>query len=145
MVEKMNIFVGQANSPRLFAYLLERKKEGINYVDALTQLVEENDRLNDTVVKQNDWTGMRLALRATEKNSHIILEMLNNLFLSRPLEPVASHSQKSPNLLYFEADWKAYIEGLQAERSSHKAHKKETPKTAGSKLPMPSFDFEEEG
>lgn len=137
MDEKINLIIRKDRSPEVYDYFLERKQGKRNYIDILTQLVKENQRLSKEVVKQNDWTGMRLALRATEKNSHLAIEMLNNIFLSRPIAPIASHIQKSPNLLYFEQDWKAYIEGLQAERSTHK-------KTAGSKLPMPSFDFGED-
>jgi hypothetical protein len=73
----------------------------------------------------------------------LAIELLNNWFLAQQIVPVASHDQKSPNLLKFERDWKNYLQELQAERSTHPAatlHNFETK----SSLEMPPFDFGEE-
>lgn len=145
MEERINIIVRRKNFPELYENLIEQRREHKSYLELLDSLVKENERLRKENVKQNDWTGMRLALRATEKNSHLLIEMFNNLLVSRPIPTVSTQEQKSPNLTSFERNWKHYIEGLQQERWSH--HKK--PKTLQdfsqpNHLVMPAFDFGED-
>jgi 23S rRNA G2069 N7-methylase RlmK/C1962 C5-methylase RlmI len=140
MAETINVLIRQGKHDDLFDYLTRQKRDGYNYTESLTALVEENKRLNQEVVKQNDWTGMRLALRATEKNSHLTIELLNNMLLARPIQAILTIEEKSQNLVKAERDWKNYIQELQAERSTKK---KVASKVVGSQIPMPEFDFEE--
>lgn len=144
MEERISLVVRKANYPELYQLLIESKKGAQSYGDILTAVLKENESLKKQVVKQNDWTGMRLALRATEKNSRLTVELLNNWFLHQSFEPVASHDQKSRHLLKFERDWKNYLTELQAERSTHKPVKSLQDFGKPNNLVMPKFDFSEE-
>ena len=119
MDNKITITLRENTSSELVHFLEEQKRQGKSYPKVLEQLYEENKQLHKQVVTQNEWTGLRMALRATEKNSYLLLELMNNLFLHQPMPVVSSQERKSLNLATFETNWKDFIQGLQAARFSN--------------------------
>lgn len=144
--DRINIIIRRENSPLIFDYMMKEKSENPknSYTEILNNAISELIQLRDQALTKNDWTGMRLALRATEKNSHLALEMLNNILLNSHYPPSLMHKDKSLQLAQAETNWKDLMQGFQAEKSTKKAPSLQDfvqPSTEDNEIP--SFDFKE--
>lgn len=144
---RINIVIRKESNPLLFNFMLAEKEKQPqeNYTDILAKLVKEVATFQEQALTRNDWTGMRLALRAAEKNSHLTLELLNNILLSGSYPNVLIHDKKSLQLAQAETNWKELMQNYQAQKSSQKVKTLEdydSTKLAEAR-PMPSFDFED--
>lgn len=144
--DRINIIIRRENNPLIFDYMMKEKSENPknSYTDILNKAINELMQFRDQTLTKNDWTGMRLALRATEKNSHLALEMLNNILLNSHYPPSLMHKEKSLQLAQAETNWKDLMQGLQAEKSTKKAPLlQDFVQSPEEDDEIPSFDFKE--
>lgn len=144
--DRINIVIRRENNPLVFDYMMQEKSDNPknSYTDILEKSISELNQLKDQALTKNDWTGMRLALRATEKNSHLTLELLNNILLNSHYAPSLMHKEKSLQLAQAETNWKDLMQGFQAEKSTKKAPSlQDFAQADDEEKTMPSFDFKE--
>lgn len=118
--ERIDITIKREKCPDLFNYIEESKSKTpqYSYPDLLNNLIQENQQLKAQVISPNEWTGIRLALRATEKNTHLTLELLNTLLLNSMAQPSSIRENKSAHLAFAETNWKDYMQNVQAKQST---------------------------
>jgi hypothetical protein len=144
--DRINIVIRRENNPLVFDYMMQEKSDNpkSSYTDILEKSISELNQLKDQALTKNDWTGMRLALRATEKNSHLTLELLNNILLNSHYPTSLMHKEKSLQLAQAETNWKDLMQGFQAEKSTKKAPSlQDFAQADDEEKTMPSFDFKE--
>jgi hypothetical protein len=144
--DRINIVIRRENNPLVFDYMMQEKLDNPrnSYTDILEKSISELNQLKEQALTKNDWTGMRLALRATEKNSHLTLELLNNILLNSHYPTSLMHKEKSLQLAQAETNWKDLMQGFQAEKSTKKAPSlQDFAQADDEEKTMPSFDFKE--
>ncbi|AYG01140.1 hypothetical protein [Lactococcus allomyrinae] len=126
MVEKnqtqeFNIRINQSRDNELFDYFsVDNKLEKLRTLFALNkQLEERNKELTEELSKyKNDLVGIKLSSRQAQKNTDMMLGILNTWLFSQNLtQPISLQEKRHPLIGYFDSEYRRMLDNVMQHRT----------------------------
>lgn len=114
--KQLDIRVTRSLDEAMFDYLSSGK--GIEKLRELYQenelLKNQNAKLNDEINKhKGEWIGTKLSARQAQKNTDMVLGILNTwLFYQQEMRPISIQEKRHPVLAFFESEHRRMLDEI---------------------------------
>jgi hypothetical protein len=127
---KIDVRVVQERDPVLFEVLNNSGRPAVMLREIVTEwmsLKEENEKLKENIKQaKNDLTGIKLSARQAQKNTEMILGIMNAwLFTQQVPQPFSREDKQHPYLSYFDTEYRNMLDRI-AQQKVYNDNKKRT-------------------